>query len=86
MYVEEPWKGSVPEVHQKRTTDGSDLKVIDPNISLGKWESPTMIPMFTIQTSAEIKKYPEPYAIFSSMEFFLMLANINSTFILQLVQ
>ena len=30
MYVEEPWKGSVPEVHQKRTTDGSDLKVIDP--------------------------------------------------------
>ena len=31
MYVEEPWKGSVPEVHQKRTTDGSDLKVIDPN-------------------------------------------------------
>ena len=33
MYVEEPWKGSVPEVHQKRTTDGSDLKVIDPNIS-----------------------------------------------------
>ena len=31
MYVEEPWKGSVPEVHQKRTTDGSDLGVIDPN-------------------------------------------------------
>ena len=31
MYVEEPWKGSVPEVHHKRTTDGSDLGVIDPN-------------------------------------------------------
>ena len=31
MYVEEPWKGSVPEVHQKRTTDGSDLGEMDPN-------------------------------------------------------
>ena len=33
MYVEEPWKGSVPEVHHKRTTDGSDLRVIDPNFT-----------------------------------------------------
>ena len=31
MYVEEPWKSSVPEVHHKITTDGSDLRVIDPN-------------------------------------------------------
>ena len=31
MYVEEPWKGSVPKVHHKRTTDGSDLRVMDPN-------------------------------------------------------
>ena len=29
MYAEEPWKGSVPEVYHKRTTDGSDLEVID---------------------------------------------------------
>ena len=35
MYVEEPWKGSVPEVHHKRTTDGSDLRVIDPNSNCG---------------------------------------------------
>ena len=31
MYVEEPWKGSVLEVHHKRTTDGSDFRVMDPN-------------------------------------------------------
>ena len=31
MCVEEPWIGSVPEVHHKRTTDGSDLGVIYPN-------------------------------------------------------
>ena len=31
MCVEEPWIGSVPEVHHKRTTDGSDLGVIVPN-------------------------------------------------------
>ena len=31
LYFEEPWKGSVPEVYHKRTTDGSDLEVIDPN-------------------------------------------------------
>ena len=31
LYVEEPWKGSVPEVYHKRTTDGSYLGVIDPN-------------------------------------------------------
>ena len=37
MYVEEPWKGSVPEVHHKRTTDGSDLRVIDPNGEGGPW-------------------------------------------------
>ena len=27
LYFEEPWKGSVPEVYHKRTTDGSDLEV-----------------------------------------------------------
>ena len=31
LYFEDPWKGSVPEVYHKRTTDGSDLEVIDPN-------------------------------------------------------
>ena len=31
LYFEEPWKGSVPEVYHKRTTDGSDLRVMDPN-------------------------------------------------------
>ena len=31
MYAEEPWKGSVPEVYHKRTTDGSYLRVMDPN-------------------------------------------------------
>ena len=31
MNVEEPWKGSVLEVHHTRTTDGSDLGVMDPN-------------------------------------------------------
>ena len=34
LYFEEPWKGSVPEVYHKRTTDGSDLGVIDPNTRL----------------------------------------------------
>ena len=28
---EEPWKGSVPKVDHKSTTDGSDLGVIFPN-------------------------------------------------------
>ena len=37
MYVEEPWKGSVPEVNHKRTTDGSNLRVIDPNGEGGSW-------------------------------------------------
>ena len=31
LYFKEPWKGSVPEVYHKRTTDGSDLGVMDPN-------------------------------------------------------
>ena len=37
MYVEEPWKCSVPEINHKRTTDGSDLRVIDPNGEGGPW-------------------------------------------------
>ena len=35
MYFDEPWKGSVPELHHKRTTDGSDLGVIVPNKVIG---------------------------------------------------
>ena len=38
MNVEEPCKGSVPEVHHKRTTDGSGLGVIDPNKSSGRYK------------------------------------------------
>ena len=39
LYLEEPWKGSVPEVYHKRTTDGSDLGVIDPNSANTQQES-----------------------------------------------
>ena len=34
VYFEEPWKGSVLEVYHIRTTDGSDLRVMDPNIDI----------------------------------------------------
>ena len=40
MYFEEPWKGSVPELHHKRTTDGSDLGVIVPNNKIYETRGP----------------------------------------------